>query len=176
VSESFYSSSKGRLLFGLRGRIPRTDFWVGLVMIGVITTLGIFVGGQSIRGGGLGQFFAVVKIVAVLSPLCLIAVAVKRLHDLDKSGWYALTLVVLPFLLAAIAAAGFSGLQDERVLAEWRRFWTIASYVSAGLAAALFVGLVARLGFTRGTPGPNRFGPDPLALQDESVSETEAST
>ena len=33
MNASFYASSKGRLLFSIRGRIPRTDFWVGFVAI-----------------------------------------------------------------------------------------------------------------------------------------------
>jgi uncharacterized membrane protein YhaH (DUF805 family) len=33
MDTSFYRSSKGRLLFALGGRIDRTDFWVGLVVI-----------------------------------------------------------------------------------------------------------------------------------------------
>jgi len=163
---SFYRSSKGRLLFALRGRIPRTDFWVGLVVVGGITTLAILLNGHRVRGGSLGQFFGVVAAIAMLSPYCLTALVVKRFHDLDRSGWYVLTLFIA-FLLAGLAAMAHSGLRDGQILDEYRQFWTMVSYLSAGLAAALLVSLIAILGFTRGTLGHNRFGPDAAARVEE---------
>jgi uncharacterized membrane protein YhaH (DUF805 family) len=174
MSQSFYESSKGRLLFGLRGRIPRTQFWVGLAVIAALTTLAVMLGGHSARIGSMGAFFTLVSIVAILSPVCLIAVIVKRLHDLDRSGWLALPLVVLPLLCAAVAAITASGLKEGRIMEEWVRFWTIVSYASAALAGVPIAYVIIRLGFTRGTPGANRFGPDPLQPQDEPAAETEA--
>ena len=131
--DSFYSSTKGRLLFGLRGRIPRTDFWVGLIATVGITTLAILLGGNSVRVGGLGPFFAVVTAISVLSPFCLAAVVVKRLHDLDMAGWYVLAFFV-PLLLAALAAMAHLGLREGRVIEEWQGFWTMTFYMAAGLA------------------------------------------
>jgi len=107
---SFYRSSKGLLLFGLRGRTPRTDFWVGLVVVAGITTLAVLLNGHRVRGGSLGQFFGVVTAIAVLSPYCLTALVVKRLHDLDRSGWRVLVLFIA-FLLAGVAALAYWGLQ-----------------------------------------------------------------
>jgi uncharacterized membrane protein YhaH (DUF805 family) len=39
-----------------------------------------------------------VTTIAVLSPFCRIALSVKRLHDIDASGWYALTTMPDPVL------------------------------------------------------------------------------
>ena len=72
MSVPFYRSSKGRLLFGLCGRIPRTDFWVGLADLTVMTTLAVLLLGHRVRGGSLGQFFGVVAAVAMVSPYCLV--------------------------------------------------------------------------------------------------------
>ena len=58
-----------------------------------------------------------------------IAVRVRRLHDLDRSGWWLLL--------------GFIPLVGTIILIVWF--------------------------CTRGTPGPNRFGPDPLAASDKSA-------
>jgi uncharacterized membrane protein YhaH (DUF805 family) len=58
-----------------------------------MTTLAILLNGNHVRGGALGEFFAVVTAIAVLSPYCLIAIVVKRLRDLDMSGWHVLTLL-----------------------------------------------------------------------------------
>ena len=159
---SFYRSSKGRLLFGLRGRIPRTDFWVGLVAVAGITALAILLHGQRVRGGTLGQFFSIVAAVAVLSPYCLIALAVKRLHDLDRSAWHVLVLLSA-WVLGSLAALSYAGLREGRIIPEARQFWTLVLYVSAGSALALSAYVLLKLGFTRGTAGDNRFGPNPLA-------------
>src|SRR5215510_5433157 len=163
MNASFYRSSKGRLLFALVGRIHRTDFWVGLVVIMGMTALAILLNGKRVSGGALGEFFALVTVIAVLSPYCLTAVVVKRLHDLDRSGWHALVLIVA-FLLAGLAALADEGLQQNQItLAEWREFWTTVFYVTAGVAVALLAYLLVKLGFTRGTLGANRFWPDPAA-------------
>ena len=59
--------------------------------------------------------------LAILYPS--LAVAAKRFHDRDKSGWW--------ILILFIPIIGF--------------IWYLVE-----------------LGFLPGTPGPNRFGPDPL--------------
>ena len=164
---SFYRSSKGRLLFGLRGRTPRTDFWVGLVVVAGITTLAVLLHGQRVRGGSLGQFFGVVTAIAVLSPYCLTALVIKRLHDLDRSGWRVLVLFTA-FFLAALAALAYLGLRQGQIMQEWQSFWTLVLYVTAGSATALLAYLLVKLGFARGTVGDNRFGPDPLAPDQNS--------
>jgi uncharacterized membrane protein YhaH (DUF805 family) len=141
----------------LQGRISRTDFWVGLTAIVGITTLAALLGGQRPNVRGLGEFFAVVMLIAVLSPFCLGAITVKRLHDLDRSGWLAVPLIVLPLVFALLAVMAASGLSEGRVMEEWQRFWTGVFYTSTGLAAGLFACFILRLGFSRGTPGANRF-------------------
>ncbi len=161
MNASFYASSKGRLLFSIRGRIPRTDFWVGFVAIVGIATLAILLNGNRVRGGTLGEFFAAVTTIAALSPFCLIALSVKRLHDIDTSGWYALALIV-PFLFGALAALAYGSLREGPANDEWRDFWTLTSYVTAGLAAASLAFFIGMVGCIRGTSGANRFGPDPL--------------
>ena len=174
MNAAFYRSSKGRLLFGLGGRIHRTDFWVGFVAIVGITSLASLLHGRRVSGGALGEFFTIITVIAVLSPYCLTAVVVKRLHDLDKSAWHALVLIIA-FICAGLAALAHEGLRQSQItVAEWRDFWTAAFYVSAGLAVAMLAYLIVRLGFTRGTLGSNRFGPDPAAPVEEEHAADEA--
>ena len=99
----------------------------------------------------------------MLSPYCLAALAVKRLHDLDRSGWHVLVLLA-SFALGAVAALAYSGLCQGHIIPDARSFWTGVLYVTAGLATAMLAYLILKLGFNRGTVGDNRFGPDPLAL------------
>ena len=82
-----------------------------------------------------------------LSFFSIVAVAIKRLHDRDKVGWWAVPFIILPALLSSAASdlvTPFAG----SVL-----------YACSGLL--LLWGFV-ELACLRGTHGPNKFGPDPL--------------
>ena len=64
--------------------------------------------------------------VVIVGLLPTLAIAVRRLHDLDYRGWWVL-IAVIPYLGPAVMAVGFC---------------------------------------LKGTPGANRFGPDPLEIGD----------
>jgi uncharacterized membrane protein YhaH (DUF805 family) len=89
-------------------------FWFLFVIIGNIVTLGI---DYAIGIQIISSLFS----LAVLIPG--IAIAVRRLHDLDRSGWWIL-LALIPLIGAIILLIWF---------------------------------------ISKGTDGPNRFGPDRLA-------------
>jgi len=166
---SFFRSSKGRLLFSVQGRISRTEFWVGLTVILAICTLALLIAGNHSRVRGLSEFFGVVAAIGMASPFCLVAIVIKRLHDIDRSGWWAFALL-FPLLLGALALIAYAGLRQEgRIVEEWKTFWMGTFYVSAGLTIGSLGWLVAKLGFSRGMPGSNRFGSEPtmLARADE---------
>ena len=95
------------LFFGFRGRISRQAYWLAFFFIVVV--LGIALqptvdpetGSLSLRGGGLA---VVALLVAVIANL---AVGVKRLHDFNAPGLFAVTLFI-PFL--SVIATLFIGL------------------------------------------------------------------
>ncbi|ROR98198.1 DUF805 domain-containing protein [Raoultella terrigena] len=75
-----------------------------------------------------------------------IAVAVRRLHDLNKSGWWLLA----PFLILIIGLIGVAGTVEEGGAAAW--VWLM---VAGGIISLL---MSIWLLFARGTDGANRFG------------------
>jgi uncharacterized membrane protein YhaH (DUF805 family) len=79
------------------------------------------------------------------------ATTVKRLHDRNKSGWW-----MIPFY---IASGLYSHLKDR--LPD-----TYAVGVLGVVAFVLCLWGLVELLCLRGTRGPNRFGPDPLAPSD----------
>ncbi len=93
--------------------------------------------------------------LALLCPQ--LAVGIRRVHDLDRTGWWA----ALPLALAALAGFGIvAGRQLD--LGGLAGLVTVITAVSA--VAAVFAIIVLFVwACTRGTEGPNRFGPDPLA-------------
>jgi uncharacterized membrane protein YhaH (DUF805 family) len=90
--------------------------------------------------------FGLLYIVVIVAGL---AITIKRLHDRDKSGWWALLFFVAPALLSAAGMALGSSLGLGA---------SLFSLVSLAISIWAFV----ELGCLRGTQGPNQFGQDPL--------------
>jgi uncharacterized membrane protein YhaH (DUF805 family) len=78
--------------------------------------------------------------------LTVIVVAIKRLHDRNKSGWWLTLLFGVPILLNAGA---YSVVSDEPL------YLTVP-------ALLINLWVLVELGFLRGSRGPNRFGEDPI--------------
>jgi len=125
------------LFFGLKGRIPRRDFWVGAITILVLEIVlaayleQVFnvpveeLSGPNLTDARLLEIYdQLVEIGLLINVIFLwpwISVIGKRCHDRNKSGWWV--------LLAYVPVIG--------------SLWTFIE-----------------LGLVRGTRGPNRFGPE----------------
>lgn len=115
------------------GRASRSEYWwFALFLIIVGTVLGI-------AGNAISTVFS----LATFLPS--IAVAARRLHDSDKSGWWQVAPLGSGILTAVLAAA------EINILA-----------FACGVFAVVSVVLVLVWLIKTGTPGSNRFGPDPL--------------
>jgi len=75
------------------------------------------------------------------------ATAIKRLHDRDKSGWWLLAFYAFPAASSYVDDVEGTGL--PYLFSLVRIVFSLWGFVE--------------LGCLRGTPGPNRFGPNPLA-------------
>jgi uncharacterized membrane protein YhaH (DUF805 family) len=135
----------GNLLFSFDGRINRAKYWIGaLILLGVW----IVVGGigywllTSVNPWIGGILLLIVFVPAFIAGL---AIAIKRLHDRDKSGWWVLLFYFVPSILSQIGQQiGGAGL--------------ILSLGGFAISIWAFV----EIGCLRGTVGPNQYGPDPL--------------
>jgi uncharacterized membrane protein YhaH (DUF805 family) len=134
-------------MFGASGRINRAKYWrSALIFYGA----GLLVGVILLTAASIAAPLFIIMVVLVLIPWLLwgFSITTERLHDRDKSAWWLLVFFVLPSVLSGAAA----GLQGS----------TFAVIVSiASFAISLWA--VVELGFLRGTPGSNQYGPDPLA-------------
>lgn len=138
-------------LFSTAGRINRAKYWLAALLYVAVSAVAVVAAVVLLTsmsdaaavilyvGGGvlfLGMYFSG------------IAVAIKRLHDRDKTGWWTIPYLVLPGLLQGAS----TGLVSP----------------STGYGLSIAGGLLAIWGFVelgclRGTIGSNRFGDDPLA-------------
>jgi uncharacterized membrane protein YhaH (DUF805 family) len=146
------------LLFSFQGRINRGKYWLAVLIYCAVWTSFVAValarlGGidldnlLSIAGAGL-MLWVITFILFIAVTWSSIAVGVKRLHDRDKSGWWILLFWLGPSVLGGWPAS--------------------APSMGAGLILSLAAAVIAIWGFVelgclRGMPGPNQYGPDPLA-------------
>jgi len=146
-----------KLLFSFEGRTRRSHFWIGwLICLGV----GVVAGWIPLLGGLIS--------LALIWPN--LAIAVKRLHDMGKSGW----LVAIPWVVsivgmfAAIGMIGFSAFSNAAALEREDPAAIFALIGPAlgllGLLLLVNLGFLLWIGLTEGQSGDNRFGPNPKGL------------
>jgi uncharacterized membrane protein YhaH (DUF805 family) len=141
--------SMTQLLFSFQGRLNRKPYWMTaivtmLIIIVLLLFALILIREHRFEFAGL----TLVLLVILYIPLIWIGLAIgaKRLHDRDKSAWWLLVFYAAPGILST------AGNRMEEV------GFIILHIISFGISVWAFV----ELGCLRGTPGPNRYGPDPL--------------
>ncbi|GAB3422427.1 DUF805 domain-containing protein [Erwinia aphidicola] len=123
--------------FSFRGRLGRRDFWIWQATWLLLLVLLFTIAGQGLVDTQTAAFC----VVALLWPSS--AVLVKRLHDRNKGGQWALLLVLGWMLMAGHWAM----LPGE---AQW--------LVGRFIPTLILVSMLVELGALAGTPGDNRFG------------------
>lgn len=126
------------------GRASRSEYWwfylfiiLGTIFFGIIE--GMFFGFDDTDPSPISTVFSLATFIPT------IAVTIRRLHDVDRSGWWQIApigLILITGIMAAIEAV---------ILAT-----------AAGVAALVCVILLIVWLIKRGTIGDNRFGSDPL--------------
>jgi uncharacterized membrane protein YhaH (DUF805 family) len=90
------------LLFSIHGRVSRGPFWlVYLILLPVISALILFIE-TSVNNNPV-----LVLMALVLYAWIAICITVKRLHDMDATGWLSIPIVLIP--IAIILVGSFPG-------------------------------------------------------------------
>lgn len=169
----------GSLLFAFGGRINRAKWWLAVLVILIISIVAaIAFGIIEATAGTTGQTISLVGNVGVsiMTLWISIATAVKRFHDLDRTGhWNWLFYLGPVVVIGAAIAASFPILWPliQKFGADNAAKPTDAEImrVLAGVTPLLFAILVCVamwiwqviwLGAIRGVRGPNRYGQDPI--------------
>ena len=155
-----------------QGRSRRTEYWLWFLFQVIVSI--IFGIAKSTAGAGSAD---VIKLVNGIFSLAIflptLAVGVRRLHDTNRTGWWIVFPVVVMIVgfIAYLATAGSAGVANLQKLGELESgstpqqvmdafsnlssmLWVFVAYVAAALLLLVFDVL-------DGTPGVNRFGPDP---------------
>jgi uncharacterized membrane protein YhaH (DUF805 family) len=139
------------------GRAPRAEYW-WFYLATIIAAIPLALLDNLL---GTGSSLSTMLNLALLAPWC--AVAVRRLHDTDRSGWWLLGFVGAFAIIGALVAITSIGALGG------------SSLIGAGSFTSMILGLVIFLavGVTflvfmilPGTDGPNRYGADPYGSSD----------
>lgn len=101
-------SSAGRpspllwLFLGLQGRVSRQLYWLAFVFLQCVQAAIGFPILRSLQAGYLGLATGAGLVVLAASLYAIIAVSVKRLHDIGYSGGFSVA-VVIPFMNLAFS-------------------------------------------------------------------------
>jgi uncharacterized membrane protein YhaH (DUF805 family) len=166
------------------GRIGRQTFWIGvliLIVANIIITV-LILPAIGLGGPNMQQIMEAGGDAAAVSALALgamqtsawaslvvflifaypsYALMVKRRHDRNNNGLDVLIYYGLVLVLLLVQAFGLAFTMTEIqgvVVPMPSAIFTVLGIISGIYAIYLLV----VLGFLRGTPGPNQYGPDPL--------------
>lgn len=141
------------LMFRFDGRTRRTHFGIAwLVLFGVNLVM---------------SFIPLLNLLTIVLIWPNLAISVKRLHDMGKTGW----LVVIPYVvsivgvIAAISMMGFGAIMNAERLENEDPAAVLALLGPAfgvfGIIMLICFGFLLWIGLTPSQPGTNRYGPNP---------------
>lgn len=138
------------ILSSTQGRIPRSQWWAGLVVLVIIGVVLALIIGWVLGPTLIGLIATLILQVILLYPSY--ALSAKRFQDRNKPGGLALIGIGLGIVQTLARLVGLSN-----PFAPTTVDWILN-------IALLIVGIwyLIELGILRGTVGPNQYGPDPL--------------
>ena len=140
------------LFTSFEGRINRAKYWAGTVILALASIALGFIIGAIFGASTFGTLLVTLVTLALFYPAY--AVAAKRFQDRDKPGNTALYGLVPVLIASLLQAFGLTGTPQEPNALGW-----ICNLITFGVGLWFLIDL----GILKGTPGPNKFGGDPLA-------------
>lgn len=157
------------------GRSRRTEYWLWF-LFQIIAS--IVFGFLKLAIGSTAEILNGIFSLAIFIPT--LAVGVRRFHDINRTGWW----IVFPMVVLIIAMVVFFSINGSSFVSNMQSFaniganptpeqsmavmaafapmwWVFLAWFAAALVTFVFNVL-------DGTPGPNRFGPDPKGRGGDS--------
>ena len=140
------------------GRASRSEYWYFCLFNFLVSIVLGFIDGFILGANGLGDkepSSLLSNLYGLVTFLPVISVGVRRLHDINRSGWWYLVFSISLFFSLLF---GFIQLLSKGNFA----------YGALGFAVSFIIAVSMIVAFCKkGTAGDNRFGPDPL--QENSI-------
>ena len=131
------------------GRISRQTFWIGIAVL-LVAEITAHLAAEALQGERLS---AIVDLAFTYPEF---AIAAKRAHDRDLPIWILIIFFGGGAVLDLLTVLNLTGSTEQP---------SVLSLFIAVPFTVLLVALMIELGLRRGTIGPNRYGPDPVASQ-----------
>lgn len=178
-----------------QGRARRSEFWLWVlfrIIVGAVlgtASISILMSGINFQNPDpsqiMGRYFSVMPIMQLVNLgllLPTIAVAVRRLHDINRTGWWVIMPVVVAFAGMILFFIFFGTQMFSLIGHEGSMSDKDSMQFVFGMLGSLFLCLflpiliaeIVMLVFyvTDGTPTANRFGPDPKGRGIQAAPET----
>lgn len=151
------------------GRAARPELWwyvLALVVAYVVTTIiESILGVHRMIAGMYGPLTTLLWLATIVPSL---AVGVRRLHDVNRTGWWVLLPLIPECLMIVMALTTGAAVVAGGGLAA----------AAGGMAIAGLLGLITLLGAVvlivfyvmPGTPGDNRYGPNPNGIGPDETA------
>ena len=142
--------------FNVSDRATRSEYWWFFLLYFISSSiLKLFIEMVGIT------FSWIFNIILIYLTICFFTASVRRLHDVNRRGFWLLLPWVTSFLSVAAEKLKYDGLDMPEFLPD------ICLFIGSGLIIYIFV-----LTMLSGTKGTNRFGKDPLTKTDDLIDET----
>ena len=129
------------------GRAPRAEYWwfyLGTVVVSLLCAL-------LDKALGSRDIIGTILNIALLVPW--LAVTVRRLHDIDRTGWWLLAFVGAFAVVGSTAALGTAGGMGTAAMFT-TMIVVVVGVIGIGITMLVFM-------VQAGTDGANRYGDDP---------------
>lgn len=154
-----------RFFTSLNGRIGRKSYWLRTLAVSVFLVLALVLVMSAIVSFTAGYLWVATwwsNLVLVLLLYPLFVIDVKRGHDRNFPTWVIGAYYALIIADGVLPEFGWPQLRSDR---SWFSFENLSAEFLILLLTIAGLYFLVELGFRRGTPGSNRYGPDPLARQ-----------
>ena len=151
-----------KLLTTFEGRISRKSFWLGLLVVIILSVVVSFAALSIVANGGfVGRLISLILSLVLLYPMA--AISIKRLHDRGKPAMPWVAIFFVPGIIFNILSLFQIGFTTMEIVGNQIQVPGTGAYIMMLIMTAVGLWMLIDLGFLRGTSGENQFGADPLA-------------
>lgn len=160
--------------FDFQGRSRRSEFWLWVLFQFIVGIVFGVVKNIVEPANPMGTVFILQMLFSLAILIPNIAVAVRRFHDINRTGWW----YVFPIVVMIIAAIVYFSANGGAFFNDIQKFSQLGPNPSPDQAMAVMSALIGPMlwiylptlaasivtfvfNVLDGTPGHNRFGPDP---------------
>lgn len=165
------------LFLSMEGRTTRMPYWIACFII-IVAEAFIYVPVSMVFGVSFSELWSInpeplspnvvfvdlIVLLVVLYPT--LAITIKRLHDRNRTGWWAGLIVASLFLFYLFELMGISSFPEDESVPLLPQQIAYLCFLGGFLLLALW--LLTETLFLSGTPGTNRYGPDPLQRRSDA--------